>query len=214
MGPFQDVPDEHASNTSSNAPLEDEREQKDASKQGTMKRFSLPVISRFPSFLQAQGQLAGKLRIWWQKRKVKVTQRQAKRVENWQSWSRFKRWRRSRPFAGSILLILAGILVLIGPLSLVALAFLGNMIWAGLLVGGLLLVMGLIQLFAPYYSLITGSVGIVLSLVSFVVAVGGFGIGMILGIIGGALGVAWRPVARHSGNAAGQAALARRKVSS
>lgn len=214
MGPFQDVPDEHASDEISAVPLEDEREQRDASKQGTMKRFSLPVISRFRSFLQAQRQLADKLRVWWQKRPAKVKRQQTKRVENWQSWSRFKRWRRSRPFAGSILLILAGILVLMGPLSLVALAFLGNMIWAGLLVGGLLLVMGLIQLFAPYYSLITGSVGIVLSLVSFVVAVGGFGIGMILGIIGGALGVAWRPIVRHSGNAAGRTVLARRKVSS
>lgn len=214
MGPFQDVPDEHASNEISEVPLEEEREQKDASKRGTLKDFSRLNRSRFTLFLRVQRQLAGRAQVWWQQRRGKVTRRQAKPADDWKNWGRFKRWRRSQPFAGSILLILAGILVLIGPLSLVALAFLGNMIWAGLLVGGLLLVMGLIQLFAPYYSIITGSVGIVLSLVSFVVAVGGFGIGMILGIIGGALGVAWRPVARHSGNAAGQAALARRKVSS
>jgi hypothetical protein len=55
--------------------------------------------------------------------------------------------------------------------------------------------MGLLPLFVPGYALMAGAVGLVLSLISLLVAVGGFGIGMILGLIGGALCVAWKPVA-------------------
>jgi hypothetical protein len=73
----------------------------------------------------------------------------------------------------------------------------GSTVWAGVLVGALLVVMGLIQLLAPSYALITGAIAIVLSLISLLVAVGGLGIGMILGLIGGAIGVAWRPLSGH-----------------
>ena len=91
--------------------------------------------------------------------------------------------------------MLAGALVLWGPTNLLRLAMLpGNSIWSGLLVGALILVMGVIQLLAPSYALITGAIAIVLSLISLIVALGGFGIGMLLGIIGGSLGVAWKPV--------------------
>ncbi len=112
------------------------------------------------------------------------------------AWARFRLWRRTRPFWSSVLLILAGLFVLWGPLSLIQYAFLpGSMLWAAILVGTLLVLMGVIQLIAPFYSLIIGAVGIVLSLISLLVALGGLGIGMIFGIIGGALAVAWRPVA-------------------
>ncbi len=121
------------------------------------------------------------------------------KAQNWRQKSRFRLWRKRRPFWGAILMMLAGLLILWGPTSLLQLAMLpGNSIWAGLLVGALLFVMGLIQLLAPSYALITGAIGIVLSLVSLIVALGGFGIGMLLGIIGGSLGVAWRPVVRPS----------------
>jgi hypothetical protein len=104
-------------------------------------------------------------------------------------------WVRTRPFWGSLLIIAAGLLILIGPASLLRFSLLpGSMLWAGLLVGALLLVMGVIQLLLPSYAVITGAIAIVLSLVSLLVALGGFGIGMLLGIIGGSLGVAWRPV--------------------
>ncbi|HEX4206619.1 MAG TPA: DUF6114 domain-containing protein [Ktedonobacteraceae bacterium] len=107
--------------------------------------------------------------------------------------ARFRLWRLRRPFWGSILMLIAGALILWGPVSLMRFAlFPGNTIWAGLLVGALLFVMGLIQLFAPTYAVITGAIAIVLSLVSLIVAMGGLVIGMLLGITGGALGVAWK----------------------
>ncbi len=116
--------------------------------------------------------------------------------QDWRRWSAFRLWRNTRPFWGAILMMLGGLLILWGPVTLLQLALLpGSMLWAGILVGALLFVMGFIQLLAPSYALITGAIGIILSLVSLMVALGGFGIGMLLGIIGSALGIAWRPVA-------------------
>ena len=118
-----------------------------------------------------------------------------KKARDWRQWSRFRLWRKTRPFWGSILMMLAGLLILAGPAALLQLALLpGSTLWAGLLVGALLFTMGLIQLLMPSYALITGAIGVILSLISLIVAIGGFGVGMLLGIIGSALGVAWRPV--------------------
>jgi hypothetical protein len=123
--------------------------------------------------------------------------KKTKQEDNWREWSRFRLWRRTRPFWGAILIMIAGLLVLWGPVELLPFALLpGSNIWAGLLVGGILFVMGLIQLLAPSNALVTGSIAVVLSLVSLLVAAGGFGIGMILGIIGGAMGIAWQPASR------------------
>ncbi len=151
------------------------------SSQGGEKRFSLSSLS-------------GRMRLT---RLESITEPKAVlgEVAEWQTWSKFRLWRRTRPFAGSILLILSGILVLWGPVSLLQFSFLpGSPIWAGVLVGALLVVMGLIQLLSPAHAVITGSVGVVLALISLLVALGGFGIGMLFGLVGGALGVAWRPV--------------------
>ncbi|WP_141727651.1 DUF6114 domain-containing protein [Thermogemmatispora onikobensis] len=146
---------------------------------------------------------------WRTYRRLRTADKEARLVQQWQRWGRFRRWRRSRPFAGSILLILSGLLVLWGPAMLIRLAMLpGSTLWAGLLVGSLLVIMGVIQLLVPAYSLITGSIGVVLALVSLVASsFGGFGIGMLLGIIGGALGVAWRPVAASKRSSAQRSSL-------
>jgi hypothetical protein len=68
-----------------------------------------------------------------------------------------------------------------------------NTLWAGLLVGGLLFVMGLVNLLVPSQALTAGAAGVVLSLISIITALGGFGIGMLLGVIGSSCAVAWRP---------------------
>jgi len=111
-----------------------------------------------------------------------------------QKWQRFRLWRKQRPFWGAILMIIAGLFVLWGPLSLFPLMFItGGSIHEGLLVGSLLVLMGILQLLAPSHALITGSIGIILSLASVLVALGGMGIGVFLGLIGSSLGVAWKP---------------------
>src|SRR5581483_10421832 len=103
------------------------------------------------------------------------------RVPVW--WASFRLWRLRRPFAGAILMLIASLLMIWGPMSFGRLCMLpGSTIWAGLLVAGLLFVMALIQLLAPSHALITGAVGLVLSLVSLLVAgFGGLVIGAILG---------------------------------
>lgn len=110
----------------------------------------------------------------------------------------FRLWRLRRPFWGSILMLLASLLMLAGPLALLTSAFLpGSAVSIALLVGSLMLVMALVQLIVPSYALITGLIGIVLSIVSLITgSFGGFGIGVILGILGSAQGVAWKANAR------------------
>ncbi len=116
------------------------------------------------------------------------------------AWQRFSRWRRGRPFTGAVLIIIAAALVLYSPLALLRFMFLpGSMLWSALLVGLLLLAMGVIQLFAPAHALVTGAVALVLSLVSLLVALGGLGFGMLLGLAGGALGIAWRMGENNAG---------------
>lgn len=107
--------------------------------------------------------------------------------------SRFYIWRHTRPFWGAVLMMVAGMLVLGGPVGVLSFALLpGSMIWAGVLVGALLFLMGVLQLLVPSYALMTGAIGIVLSIISLLVALGGIVIGMLLGILGGSLSVAWR----------------------
>jgi hypothetical protein len=110
----------------------------------------------------------------------------------------FRIWRLRRPFWGSLLMMIASLMILWGPVSLLRFALLpGSSIWAGILVGILLLIMALIQLLTPSYAVITGGIGVALSLVSLLVAgFGGLGMGMILGTIGSALGIAWKPNAQ------------------
>lgn len=113
-------------------------------------------------------------------------------------WAAFRLWRLQRPFWGSILMFLASLLMLYGPVSLLGVMFVpGSAVPIALTVGALMLVMSLAQLFVPAHALITGLIGIVLSIASLITgSFGGLGIGLILGILGSAQGVAWKAKAR------------------
>ncbi|MBE3557195.1 MAG: hypothetical protein IMW91_09035 [Firmicutes bacterium] len=130
--------------------------------------------------------------------------------------SRFWRWRHTRPFYAGILTLLSGIFVVVGPASFLQFALLpGSNLWEGLIVGGLLIVMGLAQLLTPYYSTLVGGITIVLALVSLITSMGGLVVGLLFGLVGGALGVAWTPVMRpaeQGWQAAPQVGKAVRKV--
>ncbi|MCL6632934.1 MAG: DUF6114 domain-containing protein [Alicyclobacillus herbarius] len=111
------------------------------------------------------------------------------------AWKRFRWWRQTRPFWAGLFSILAGGLVIWGPMALLRFAVLpGSNIWAGLVVGALMILMGVLEWIAPFYSLLTGSITMVLALVSLLVTMGGFVIGMILGLVGGAMAVAWKRI--------------------
>ncbi|MEH7075589.1 DUF6114 domain-containing protein [Neobacillus drentensis] len=106
---------------------------------------------------------------------------------------KFTKWRKSRPFWGSLMTILSGLMISWVPLNLYLSTFLpGSIAIIGLLFGGLLTLIGVVALFFPNASKILGIFSIFLSILSVIGALGGFLFGTIFGIIGGALLMAWR----------------------
>jgi len=115
----------------------------------------------------------------------------------------FRRWRRTRPFWGGILLLLAGIELLLIPLSgilihgavkLVVYIGIGGVF--GVLLGALLIACGLLLWLNPVHRTFYAIAGVLLAVLSFIASnFGGFFIGMLLGIIGGSMGFGWTPSA-------------------
>ena len=113
----------------------------------------------------------------------------------------WRAWRRSRPFWGGVLLVLAGLELLAIPLSgllihgavkLVIYIGIGGVF--GVLIGALLIVAGIALWVNPVHRVFYGIAGIILGLASFPASnLGGFFLGMLLAIIGGSIGFAWTP---------------------
>ena len=113
----------------------------------------------------------------------------------------WRRWRRSRPFWGGLLLVLSGLELLALPLTgvlvkgqikLVIYIGIGGVF--GVLIGILLIAAGIVLWVNPTHRVFYGIAGIVLGIVSFPASnLGGFVLGMLLAIIGGALAFAWAP---------------------
>ncbi len=117
--------------------------------------------------------------------------------------ARLRAWRRSRPFWGGLLLLLAGLELVLLPLSgvlvhggLKLVIYIGIGGVFGVLIGALLIAAGTAVLVNPVHRSFYGIAGIVGGIVSFPASnLGGFFIGMLLAIIGGALSYAWTPIA-------------------
>ncbi|MGP3937174.1 DUF6114 domain-containing protein [Nonomuraea sp. KM88] len=113
-----------------------------------------------------------------------------------------KSWRRSRPFWGGLFLMAAGVELLSIPLAIDALpvALLFGMVGAGYLIALTLIIAGVLVWLQPGQRVFLGLIAVLLSLASFVYSnLGGFLLGMILGLFGGMLAVAWTPVSRSAG---------------
>ena len=114
----------------------------------------------------------------------------------------FQMWRRSRPFWGGLLLLLAGLEMLAIPLlsvlahtSVKVIIYIGIGGVFGVLIGGLLVTCGLLIWFHPSQRAFYAIAGVLLAVVSFVATnLGGFFVGMLLGVTGGSLSFAWAPV--------------------
>jgi Family of unknown function (DUF6114) len=127
-----------------------------------------------------------------------------------QARAAWRRWRRSRPFWGGLLLVLAGLELLALPLTgvlahgaikLVIYIGIGGVF--GVLIGILLIAAGIVLWVNPTHRVFYGIAGIVLGIVSFPASnLGGFVLGMLLAIIGGALAFAWVPAEPESVDAA------------
>ena len=116
--------------------------------------------------------------------------------------ARFRAWRQTRPFWGGLLLIMAGVeLVLIplsgvlvhGALKLVIYIGIGGV--SGVVIGALLIAAGTALLVDPPHRSFYGIAGILLGLGSWPASnLGGFFLGMLLAIFGGAAAFAWSPI--------------------
>src|SRR5690606_12481351 len=123
---------------------------------------------------------------------LKKQAKQDKKFEKIVDGSRFKQWRSRRPFWGATLTVLAGLMILYIPLHLYGIAFIpGSLVFVGFIFGGLVLIIGLCEYFYPQLSTFFGIATIFLSVLSIMGALGGFLIGTLLGIVAGALNIAW-----------------------
>lgn len=113
------------------------------------------------------------------------------------AWRAFGRWRHTRPFWGGLMILIAGLeIVASTQLSL------GNLqIRFGLeglqaiVIPVILITAGLLIWFMPVHRVFYGVIALVVALYSLVgVNLGGFFIGMLLGIVGGSLAIAWSPL--------------------
>jgi hypothetical protein len=117
------------------------------------------------------------------------------------AWRAFRVWRRSRPFWGGLLLLLAGVeLIAIPLLSVLAHGSVKVVIYIGIggvfgvLIGGLLVACGLLTWFHPVQRVFYAIAAVLLALGSFVATnLGGFFVGMLLGVIGASLSFGWTP---------------------
>ncbi|MBT2407286.1 hypothetical protein J7I97_35700 [Streptomyces sp. ISL-87] len=109
---------------------------------------------------------------------------------------RLRAWRRTRPFWGGLLVVLGGAELLLVPLSpLTVLVSLGLGGIAAIGIGIALIAAGLFLWFLPQARAYVSIHALLLSVLSFVATnLGGFLIGMLLGIAGSALAFGWTPL--------------------
>jgi hypothetical protein len=112
---------------------------------------------------------------------------------------RFRDWRGTRPFWAGMLTLLGGVPIAYFPyatlkLGTMSLAMATTAGAGSLIIGVLLVTLGLTMWFQQATRVFAGVAAIVLALVSLVVSnIGGFIIGFLLAMIGGALAVSWVP---------------------
>ncbi|MFE2726556.1 DUF6114 domain-containing protein [Kitasatospora sp. NPDC059327] len=121
--------------------------------------------------------------------------------ENPAQWVRrvFRTFRRSRPFYGGLLAMIAGVPIMYFPYAKLSLSGMTvQMATTGgagsLIIGVLLIVLGLTAWFQPAVRFFAGVATSLLTLVSIPVSnLSGFGLALLPGLIGGGLMLAWAP---------------------
>lgn len=105
----------------------------------------------------------------------------------------FKYWKNTRPFWGATLSLLSGLLILWIPVQLYIIAFVpGSFAFVGLLFGGMIILLSILAYIYPNASTIFGVFIIFLSVLSIMGALGGFLLGTLIGIFGGAFCIGWQ----------------------
>lgn len=121
---------------------------------------------------------------------------------------RFRTWRGNRPFWAGLFTMLGGVPIAYFPYANM---HLGNMTLAmsttagagSLIIGVLLITLGLTMWFHHIVRVFAGVAAILLALISIPVAnIGGFLIGFLFSLLGGALSISWAPAAPKADEAA------------
>ncbi|MFF0657146.1 DUF6114 domain-containing protein [Micromonospora tulbaghiae] len=114
------------------------------------------------------------------------------------AWRTFRHWQRSRPFWGGLFIILAGVEMLASTrLTLNGLSFSsGATGLLALLIPGILVTCGVLLWLSPAQRLFYSIVAAITAVYSLIgLNLGGFFLGLLLGIVGSALAFAWVPAA-------------------
>jgi len=110
----------------------------------------------------------------------------------------FRNWRRSRPFWGGLFVVLGGGEILFSekaPLRVIVHFGLTGL--AGYLIPSVMVLCGILIIFNPAQRLFYAILSVLLALATWPTSnLGGFLIGMLLGLIGGSLGFAWMPLSQ------------------
>lgn len=111
-------------------------------------------------------------------------------------WRAWRRWRRSRPFWGGLVTILAGAEICAIPLApLEVMLHQGIAGVPSILLGIVMIMLGLSAWVTPHYRPLAGVVTTLIAAAALVMSnLGGFLLGTLLGIAGGAMMFAWQPV--------------------
>lgn len=113
------------------------------------------------------------------------------------AWRAFTAWRRGRPFWAGLFVAVGAVIILSPPFAtlkfgdmVISINTLGGV--SALLIGAVLLACAVALWVAPRFRLAAGIVTVLLSLVAVVVSnLGGFVVGTLSCLLGGALAVAW-----------------------
>ncbi len=118
-------------------------------------------------------------------------------------WSKFRRWRRSRPFWGGLFLVLSGVeLLWSSNMDLANIQIhIGPQGFLSYVLPLLLLICGALVWISPAQRAFYGIIGLLGALYSFIgLNLGGWFFGMLLGIVGGALTISWTQQKPPPGN--------------
>ncbi|MGV9339043.1 DUF6114 domain-containing protein [Streptomyces sp. NPDC003688] len=121
---------------------------------------------------------------------------------------RFHDWRGTRPFWAGLFTLLGGVPIAYFPyatfkLGTMSIAMSTTAGAGSLIIGALLITLGLTMWFQSATRIFAGVAAIILALVSLVVSnIGGFIVGFLLALVGGALALSWAPTGKPAKAAA------------
>ena len=106
----------------------------------------------------------------------------------------WRSWRHTRPFWGGLLVLVAGLEILLterAPLPIMV--HIGLQGIAGFIIPAVMVLLGLLLLFNPAQRMFYSVLAVLLALSSWITSnLGGFFVGMLLGVLGGSLAFAWQ----------------------